>query len=92
MKTKLTKRSHNDGTLATIPLKQFENSDLTFPLRAFNVGSEVTVVINNVPTVCTLARPDRFGFPTVMTTRGLPRTIRLPRVGRPVYAEISRIY
>lgn len=91
MKTKLTKRSQTDGTLVTISLKQFDNSGLRLPLGAFYVGDEVTVVIEGVPTVCVLARPDSFDMPTVMTTHALPRFIRLPRVGHPVNVEVSEI-
>lgn len=92
MKTKLTKRSQHDGTLVTIPVAQFDYSPDFYVYRdSLSVGEEVVIVIDDVPTVCTLARPGKDGVPTVMTTRGLPRHIRLPRVGRPVYVEVSEI-
>lgn len=91
MKTKTTKRSRTDKTLVTIPLAQFDGTELDFCRRACYVGEEATAVIEGVPTVCVLARPDENGVPTVMTTHALPRFIRLPQVGRPVYVEISEI-
>lgn len=93
MRAKITKRSKKDGTMVTIPLEQLKDGDGTYLLEGSDdfVGNEVTVVIDDVPTVCTLVRPDKHGFPTAMTTRALPRHIRLPRVGRPVYADISEI-
>ncbi len=93
MKAKLTKRSKTDGTLVTIALHQFEEVEDNLLQGYWNfIGTEVTVVIDGVPTVCILARPNAEGVPTAMTTRALPRHIRLPRVGRPIYAEISEIY
>lgn len=91
MKAKLTKRSQTDGTLVTITLRQLEEAGLRLPLGAYYPGDEVTVVIDGVPTICTLARANSFGEASAMTTRALPRHIRLPRVGRPVYAEITEI-
>ena len=92
MKAKITKRSKKDGTLVTIPLQQLlQDTEFTFPLGAYRCGEEVTVVVDGVPTIFFLTRPNRDGLPTAMTTRALPRHIRLPSVGRPVYAEISEI-
>lgn len=91
MKAKITKRSKKDGTLATIPLQQLLENEFAFPLGTFNCGEEVTAIVDGIPTIFIMARPDEDGRPTVMTTRALPRHIRLPRVGRPVYAEITEI-
>jgi hypothetical protein len=91
MKFKITKRSRTDKTLVTIPLAQFDNTSLDFVHRACDPGDEVTVVIDGVVTVCILARPDKSGAPTVMTTHAYPRYLRLPRVGHPTYVEISEI-
>ena len=89
MEIKGTKRSQHDGTLVHFSTRQFEGTDLYLPFGY--VGDEVTLVIDGVPTVCTFARPGKDGWPTALTTRGLPRHIRLPRVGRPIYVEVSEI-
>lgn len=92
MKTKFTKRSSKDGTLVTVPLAQFDNDpELSVVRGSCNVGMNFILVIDGVPTVFTTARPDKGGFPTVAVSRGFPRHLRLPRVGRPVYAEVSEV-
>lgn len=91
MKSKTTKRSLTDKFLVTIPLAQFDNTELDFVRSACEVGEEVIAVIEGVPTVCILARPDKNGVPTVMTTRTYPRSLRMPEVGHPRYQDISEI-
>lgn len=88
MKVKLTKRSKTDKTLVTMstaPLSHF------FFLGSC-VGDKVKVIIEGVETIWTLVRPNKNGHPTAMTTHALPRFIRLPRVGRPVYAEVTEAF
>jgi len=87
MKIKLTKRSKTDGTLVTVSLAQLND----YHFKHGFIGEELIADVDGVATVFTLARPNKEGFPTVMTTRSLPRHVRLPRVGRPVYAEISEL-
>lgn len=93
MKTKFTKRSEKDGTLVTMPLSQFTNEDDSCYVSRYWVseGDEITVVVDGIPTVFICARPDKTGAPTVAVSRGYPRHLRLPRVGRPVYAEVTEI-
>lgn len=91
MKTKITKRSKTDKFLVTIPLAQFDNTELDFFRKTCLVGEEVVAVIEGVPTVCIFARPDKNGTPTVMTTRAYPRHLRQPEVGHARYQEVSEI-
>ena len=91
MKTKITKRSRTDKFLVTIPLAQFDNTELDFFRAACDLEQEVVVVIEGMPTICICARPDKDGRPTVLTTRTYPRSLRMPEVGHPRYQEITEI-
>lgn len=97
MKIKFTRRSSKDNSLVTVSLAQFNSEQAEPTVRVIGdfywgrVGEEITLVINRVPTLFTLARPNKEGYPTAATTYCFPRNLRLPRVGRPVYAEVSEV-
>jgi hypothetical protein len=91
MKTKFTKASKNDKTLVTVSLKQFEKDDELTVIGYYSKGDELTLVVDNVPTVFIVNRLDNQGCCLTATTKGFPRHLRLPGVGRPVFAEVTEI-
>ena len=86
MKTKFNKASRTDGTLVTLNLAQFdgefnigrENLTVNSQVIADIEGHEVTFYVNRV----------RNGKAVTAVTHCFPRFLRLPQVGRPVYAEV----
>ncbi len=93
MKTKFTKASRNDGTLVTLNLAQFENAEDVDALSRewLVVGSKVFVTIDGHEVTFEVNRV-RDGRAVTATTHCFPRYLRLPQVGRPVYAEVTEVY
>ena len=91
METKFTKRSQNDNTLVTVQLTELDLVKFDLPHRVGNVGDNIIVTIENVPTVFRLARPDKHGRPTAAVSHGFPRKLSLPAVGAPVYAKVTDV-
>jgi hypothetical protein len=90
MKTQFNKASRTDGTLVTLNLAQFDGEfdfyrqDLTTNSQVFvNIdGQEVVFYVNRV----------RNGKAITAVTHCFPRFMRLPQVGRPVFAEVHEVY
>jgi len=96
MKVKFTKASKNDGTLVTLSLAQFENNNEGcvvhwLPRESMIVGDTVCVVLDGNQVSFTVNRV-RDGKAVTATTHCFPRYMRLPQVGRPVYAEVSETF
>lgn len=90
MNIKFTKRSSKDKTLVTVAMSQFKGT--SDPVQQPIVGNEMVLVIEGVPTVFKLTRPGKDGYATAATSHGFPRFLRLPSVGRPTRAKVTRIY
>lgn len=89
MKTQFNKVSRTDGTLVTLNLAQLDKFNIHRELCTINTsifvtidGHEVTFRVNRV----------RNGKALTATTHCFPRYLRLPQVGRPVYAEVTEAY
>ena len=92
-KIKFTKASRKDATLVTVALKQFAPTqedvanDLYFAAVEFEKGEKLVLVIEGVPTIFTVNRKGR-----TAVTYSLPRFLRLPQVGRPVFAKVTEVF
>ena len=90
MKVKFTKRSQKDKDLVTVSLSQFRGTEFEYyATEHWRLDNTLILSVEGIPVVFTFSRRDKNGDPTVLTSRGLPRSIRLPRVGRPIYAEVT---
>lgn len=79
---KYTARSNNPGEFATLTIAQFNGTSLEHKLWNHSVGDEITLVDEfGTAVVHTFARPDRYGFPTALTTHTLPRYYKKPVCG-----------
>ena len=91
MKMKFTKASKNDGTLVTVSLGQFgptrdESLDLYFHGFDLKKGEELVITIEGVPTIFKINRKGR-----TAATYCFPRFLKLPSVGRPVFADVTDV-
>ncbi len=91
MKIKFTKASRNDGTLVTVNLAQFDGEGFSFEREWKYVGRTVYMTIDGHEVTFQVNRV-RNGKAVTATTHCFPRYLRLPQVGRPVYAEVSEVY
>lgn len=91
MKAKFTKASKKDKVLTTMSVPQFANDDDLQVVGYFSNGDELTVVIDNVPTIFIVNRINKHGNILTAATKCFPRHLRLPSVGKPVYAKVTEI-
>lgn len=85
-KIKFTKASKKDGNLVTVSLIALDkgdvvvgNADPTYLCQ----GEEFILEVNGIPTLFQVNREGR-----TATTKSFPRKIRLPSVGRPMFANV----
>lgn len=90
MKTQFTKASKNDKTLVTVNLSQFDN-EFYIERQYLVVGSVVIMTIDGQEVTFVVNRV-RNGKAVTATTHCFPRYLRLPQVGRPVFAEVTEVY
>lgn len=90
MQAKFTRASKKDNDLVTVSLAQFVHDDIDGG-RDFEAGMEVVIVIEGIPVLFKASRNNEYGYATTASTRCFPRSLRLPRVGRPVYAEVTEV-
>ena len=88
MKTKFNKASQTDGTLVTLNLAQLDDE---FDRTLLVVGSQVFVNIAGHEVVFYVNRV-RKGKAVTAVTHCFPRFMRLPQIGRPIYAEVLEVY
>lgn len=93
MKIKFTKASLKDNKLVTVSLialvstRAFRPADNKWgPVTNLPRGSRFSIKVDGVDTVFVVNRVGR-----TATTRGFPRHLRLPSVGRAVNAEVNRL-
>jgi hypothetical protein len=91
MKVKFNKASHTDGTLVTLNLAQFDG-DETFNLFREQLlkNDQVYVTVEGQDVVFYVNRV-RNGKAVTAVTHCFPRFLRLPQIGRPVFAEVQDI-
>jgi len=87
MKVKFTRASKNDKTLVTVRLSQLPYDIVGG--EPISKGDHIKLSVDGVVTVFVVNRLDKNGNPITAATHAFPRTCRLPRVGKPVYAEVS---
>lgn len=83
IKVSYTRRSNNPSEfVGTLTTAQFNGTHLASKLMNHSVGDEITLVDEfDVAVIHTFARPDRYGFPTALTTDTLPRYYKAPTCG-----------
>lgn len=93
MKVKFTKASKKDSALVTVSLKELDDvvSILDCTGRDGNPSelekaSEFVLAVDGVRTVFTVNRSNK-----TATTKAFPRTLKMPSVGKPIYAEVSNV-
>lgn len=90
MRTKFTKASQKDKTLVTVNLAQFD-TDMSIVHRSYCGASDtLTLVIEGQAVVFKINRY-RNDLAVTAVTHCFPRFLRLPRVGRPVFAEVTEV-
>jgi hypothetical protein len=90
MKTQFNKASRTDGTLVTLNLAQFEK-EFNFCREGYNTESHVFVNIDGHEVTFRVNRV-RNGKAITAVTHCFPRYLRLPQIGRPVYADVTEVY
>lgn len=83
-KVKFTKASEKDKDLVTLTVAQLTPGDTNFKNRFFTHGREFVVSVEGVPVVFTVNRQGR-----TLSTKGFPRRLRLPKVGKPVQYNVD---
>jgi hypothetical protein len=92
MKIKFTKASQKDKTLVTVQLSQFEGTELDFVPNTFSKGEECILVIEGQPTIFRINRVKTNGKGSITAaSHTFPRFLRLPSVGRPVFANVTDV-
>lgn len=92
MKIKFTKASQKDKTLVTVQLSQFDDTDLDFVPGTFSKGEELILVIEGQPTIFRVNRVKTNGKGNITAaSHTFPRFLRLPSVGKPVFADVSDV-
>ena len=92
MRTKFTKASQKDKTLVTVSLAQFDKEDENgvFERTQMAVGDAVYMRVEGQSVIFEVNRV-RDGKATTAVTHCFPRFLRLPRVGRPVFAQVTEV-
>lgn len=87
MKVKFTSQSKNDGTYVTINLAQLDN---LISRSGYLPGDKIIVTIEGEDTVFKINRLRKYVARTA-ATHCFPRFLRLPKVGQPVFAEVTGV-
>jgi hypothetical protein len=90
MKTQFNKASRTDGTLVTLNLAQLDE-EFDIGRKYLFIGDIVFVTIDGNEIQFKVNRV-RDGRAITATTYCFPRYLRLPQVGRPVFAEVTEVY
>lgn len=88
MRTKFTKASQKDKTLVTVNLAQFEESVLVRSCVA--IGDSICLRVDGQDVLFQVNRV-RGGRAATAVSHCFPRFLRLPRVGRPVFAQVTEV-
>lgn len=88
MKTKFTKASQKDKTLVTVSLAQFDEAMGSGWRNNLSIGSNIRLIVSHQEVAFVVNRI-RDGKAITAVTHCFPRYLPLPRVGRPVYAEVD---
>ena len=88
MRTKFTKASQKDKTLVTVNLAQFH--ELVMGWDSYSIGDTVVLRIDGEETIFRVNRI-RNDKAVTAVTHCFPRFLRLPQIGRPVYAQVTEV-
>jgi hypothetical protein len=89
MRTKFTRASRKDKTLVTVSLAQFDEEDVLDRSR-MSMGDYITLYVDGEPVTFAVNRV-RDGKATTAVSHCFPRFLRLPRIGRPIYAQVTEL-
>ena len=89
MRTKFTKASQKDKTLVTVNLAQFD-AEGVLNRSHMVVGDVISLRIDGQDVMFWVNRV-RDGKAATAVTYCFPRYLRLPRVGRPIFAQVTEL-